>query len=92
MTAIDADNGVIVGGSRFCRIENMRFKAAKRSGLTGHHALWATGSSQDCLFTNFRMDTTYVHDLTVEGFANGNVFTKGSGIEINFDHHRNAPY
>jgi hypothetical protein len=33
-----------------------------------------------------------VHDLTVEGFANGNVFASGSGVAINCDHHRNAPY
>jgi hypothetical protein len=92
VTVIDADNGIIVGGSRFCRFENVRFKAAKRTGMTGHHALWATGGSQDCLFTSFRMDTTYVHDLTAEGFANGNVFSKGSGVAVNFDHHRNAPY
>lgn len=88
----DADNGVIVGGSRFCTVERARFREARRTGLTGHHALWATGASQDCLFTDFRMETKYVHDLTVEGMANGNVFRRGTGISVNFDHHRNAPY
>ena len=88
----DADNGVIVSGSRFCTVERARFREAKRTGLTGHHALWATGASQDCLFSDFRMETKYVHDLTVEGTANGNVFRRGSGISVNFDHHRNAPY
>lgn len=88
----DADNGVIVGGSRFCTVANTRFRAAKRKGMTGHHALWATGGSQDCLFTGFAFDTTYVHDLTVEGRANGNVFRDGSGVSLNFDHHRNVPY
>ena len=33
-----------------------------------------------------------MHNLTVEGFAHGNVFRNGSGVAINFDHHRNAPY
>ncbi len=88
----DADNSVIVGGCRFCTVEGAIFKADKRSGLTGHHALWATGASQDCLFSDFRFETTYEHDLTVEGLANGNVFRRGRGVAINIDHHRNAPY
>ncbi len=88
----DADNGVIVGGCRSCTVEKTRFREAKRSDITGHHALWATGGSQDCLFTEFRVETKYVHDLTVEGFANGNVFREGSAVSMNFDHHRNAPY
>ena len=88
----DGDNGVILGGSRFCTVENVEFRAQKRTGLTGHHALWPTGRSQDCLFQNFRFETRYVHDLTVEGRANGNVFRNGSGVALNFDHHRNAPY
>ncbi len=92
VTIIDADNGVIVGGSRFCRIEKVTCKTAKRKTPSGHHALWATGGSQDCLFTDFDIDTQYVHDLTVEGFASGNVFMKGKGQALNFDHHRNAPY
>ncbi len=90
---IDADNGVIVGGfSRFCAVEDINVVAAKREGITGHHALWATGGAQDCLFRNFRIATTYVHDLSVEGRANGNVFSRGVGLALNFDHHRNAPY
>jgi hypothetical protein len=89
----DADLGVMVAGfSRFCSIENVRFNALKRVKETGHHGLWATGGAQDCLFSRFRFDTLYMHDLTVEGRANGNVFRDGSGISLNFDHHRNAPY
>jgi Pectate lyase superfamily protein len=92
VTVTDADNGVILGGCRFCTVDGVKVRAAKRTGLTGHHALWATGRTQDSLFVRFRFDTTYVHDLSVEGFANGNVFASGSGVAINCDHHRNAPY
>lgn len=92
VTVTDADNGVIMGGSRFCTVDGFVARAAKRKGMTGHHALWATGRTQDALFIRFRCDTTYVHDLTVEGFASGNVFTRGSGVALNCDHHRNAPY
>ena len=88
----DADIGVIVGNSKFCTVENTHFVAVKRTGETGHHALWATGGTQDCLFSDFDFQTTYVHDLTVEGRANGNVFHDGRGVALNFDHHRNAPY
>lgn len=90
---VDGDLGIKLSGySRFCTIENVVFVAAKRTGQTGHHAVWLTGGAQDNLVTDFRMETTYVHDLSVEGFANGNVFRKGMGVAMNFDHHRNAPY
>lgn len=89
---VDADNGVILGGCRFCQVEQTLFVTAKRKDPSGHHALWATGASQDCLFLGFDIRTKYVHDLTVEGFANGNVFMKGRAVSMNFDHHRNGPY
>ena len=90
---VDADMGIkLAGYSRFCTVENVVFVADKRTGRTGHHAIWFSGSAQDNLVSDFRVETTYVHDLTVEGFANGNVFRKGKGVMLNFDHHRNAPY
>lgn len=92
VTVTDADNGVIVTGSRFCTVDGFVARAVKRTGTTGHHALWATGKTHDALFIRFGVETRYVHDLTVEGFANGNVFTRGSGVALNCDHHRNAPY
>ena len=88
---LDADNGVNVTRARFVPVENVTFKEAKRKSPSGHHALWAR-AAQDCLFSNFRFDTEYVHDLAVEGFACGNVFENGRGVAINFDHHANAPY
>jgi len=90
---IDADMGIkMAGRTRFSQIENVEFSEAKRTGRTGHHAIWFAGFAQDNLVTDFRVKTRYVHDLSVEGFANGNVFRKGSGVMMNFDHHRNAPY
>jgi len=88
---IDADNAINVTDARFIHVENVVFKESKRQSPSGHHALWAR-RAQDCLFTNFRFETRYVHDLSVEGFACGNVFEKGKGVAINFDHHANAPY
>jgi len=100
----DADNGILVNACRFCTIDQVTTRAAKRkalkgaedydlrAGFTGHHAIWAYAMTQECLFTRFRCETMYRHDLSVEGFAVGNVFTKGSGVAINCDHHRNGPY
>lgn len=91
---IDADNGVVVGErSRFCTVENFRARAAQRSSPeTGHHALWVTGASQDCLFSGFAIETPFHHDLSVEGCASGNVFERGSAVKLCLDHHSNAPF
>lgn len=89
---VDADNGIIAGGDRFCTFDQISFPRGKRSDPSGHHALWATGLAQDCLFTRFDLGVKFVHDLTVEGFASGNVFSRGKGIAVNFDHHRNGPF
>ena len=90
----NADMGIkMTGRTRFCHIERMEFVAAKREGrTTGHHAIWIVGNSQENMVTHFRVATPYVHDLSLEGFAHGNVFRKGSGVLLNLDHHRNGPY
>ncbi len=52
----------------------------------------ALESPHDYLVTDFAVETQFVHDLTVDSFANGNVFSKGKGINVNFDHHRGVPF
>jgi hypothetical protein len=90
---IDGDMGLkLAGRARFCHVEGMIFVAVKRTGITGHHAIWLAGNAQENMIVNFRVETPYVHDLSVEGFAYGNVFRKGSGVMLNLDHHRNGPY
>lgn len=96
---IDADLGVLLNDSRFCTVEDIEIVAENRKGLTefewdgitGHHGLWAAGFAQENLFQNFVFKTKYHHDLTVENFALGNVFRRGRGLAINFDHHCLAP-
>jgi Domain of unknown function (DUF4955) len=44
------------------------------------------------VFSEFRIETQFVHELSVEAFANGNVFMRGAGEAMALDHHRNAPY
>ncbi len=88
---VDADVGITLEDSRFCQVEEVRIRAVHRTSPSGHHGLWAK-NAQDCLFEDFRIETELSDDLTVEGFANGNVFMRGVGESMSLDHHRNAPY
>lgn len=89
---VDCDNGIILDGCRFVEVRDVEFVARRRKEPSGHHALWATGYSQDCLFTRFEIATVFHHDLTVEGLANGNVFSQGRAHRLTCDHHANIPY
>lgn len=89
---LDSDNAVNMQRSHFCTIRKVVCRAPKRQNPSGHHAFWATSGSQDCLYTEFDIQTQFIHDLTVEGRATGNVFMNGRGQSLNFDHHRNMPY
>jgi hypothetical protein len=57
---------------------------------TGHHGIQCKGA-EDNLVTRFDFRTSYVHDLSVE-HASGNVFSRGRGVDLNFDHHKDTPY
>ena len=88
----DFDVAIKLSDARDCTVKNVVLSARKRQGLTGHHGLWASGGTENCLFTDFEINTTTIHDLTVANLASGNVFRRGRGEAINLDHHRNAPY
>ena len=62
------------------------------TGRKGHHGFSFDVSSMDCLLENFDMQSGYIHDITVNHHANGNVIRNGKGKNINFDHHRDAPF
>lgn len=57
---------------------------------TGHHAIQCK-RAEDNLITGFDVRASYIHDLTVE-HASGNVYAKGRGSDLNFDHHKDTPY
>jgi hypothetical protein len=57
---------------------------------TGHHGIQCKGA-EDNFVTHFDFRTSYVHDLSVE-HASGNVWTRGRGVDLNFDHHKDTPY
>ncbi len=90
---IDSDLGINCGNIAFCTITGVNFPIGLRTGSeVGHHAIWFVSSSRDNLITDFKLDVHYLHDLSVESHSTQNVFSNSSGIKINFDHHRGAPF
>lgn len=88
----DADTGVFLEmGTRYCTVAGVRLRAHWRKGITGHHGIEFDGS-QDCFATRIEFETMFLHDFTVQALANGNVASKSKGVDINFDHHGEAPY
>lgn len=89
----NADSGPYIRGF-FCTLDGIKLTAEKarvsEQGHTGHHGITFL-HSQDCLCTNFAIETRFIHDLTVQSSI-GCVFEKGSALNLNMDHHRWAPY
>lgn len=92
---IDSDYGInaraFVYNSQF---EDVTFRAVKRASTSPscHHGLNVSILSQDNLFNRFRFNTYCEHDVTVEAYANGNVFSNGVFARATLDHHKAAPY
>ena len=89
----NADSGIFPNG-RFCTIENIVFESAREPDAalhcTGHHGINFAG--EDNLFTGFDFRTRFVHDISVDHCASGNVIANGKGVDLCFDHHCRAPY
>ncbi len=91
----DADLGVLLLGTHFVTLtgvtvsENEYRKGAKN--LQCHHGIWVKGGS-DVLVEAFEFRGACVHDLSVEGYASGTVFSRGRGVDLSLDHHGIQPY
>ena len=89
----NGDNGPFVSGW-FCTVDGITFGADRRrlfaGGISGHHGVTLNGA--DGLCTNFQIQTLFFHDVTVDGGATGNVFSRGVAQDFNMDHHKSAPY
>ncbi len=83
----NADNGVLVdGASKHVTIEDLHL-----SGRRGHHGIQIAFSS-DVRVERFEHESDWVHAVTVDHRANGNVIADGGGaFELEMDHHRDAP-
>jgi hypothetical protein len=89
---LNADFGLSLYRSYFCTAKGVIIDAnIDRGGTTGHHALNAARGA-DNWFTEFDVRKRYLHDLTVDGYVMGTVWSKGKGVDMNMDHHGRAPY
>jgi len=88
----NSDSGIFPGGD-FCTIQNIVLESARPLDpvlrCTGHHGIDFTGN--DNLLTNFDFRTRFIHDVSVDHCASGNVVTGGKGIDLCLDHHCRAP-
>ncbi|MCU0749595.1 MAG: hypothetical protein MUF13_08630, partial [Akkermansiaceae bacterium] len=97
VTLHNSENGVMVERAAFCTLDGIHLTAATGNRFntngtyyTGHHGIQFR-RSDDCMASNFLFQTRTYHDLTVED-TTGCVFMKGSGVDINFDHHTYLPH
>ena len=97
ITVHNGDSAVMLERSLFSTVANLSLTGAvarrfptNGTYYTGHHGVQLR-RSDDCLVTDFSIATRFYHDLTVED-ATGCVFMKGSGVDVNFDHHTYLPY
>ncbi|HID21263.1 MAG TPA: hypothetical protein EYP14_02545, partial [Planctomycetaceae bacterium] len=92
LVILNADSGPYVRGT-FCTLLGIRLEAdssrLSAKGYAGHHGI--SLYANDCLVTDFAIQTRFIHDLTVQS-AVGCVFACGRGVDLCFDHHRWAPY
>jgi hypothetical protein len=92
VTILNADLGISIYRSFFVTVTDVTLDANfDRGALNGHHGL-NSARGADCWFTRFDVHVKYVHDLTVDGYAMGTVWSKGKGVDMNMDHHGRAPY
>lgn len=62
-------------------------------GRQGHHG-FNVAQSHDGLYTELVFDQYFVHHMTVDHRASGNVFSQVTGSEtpVHLDHHRDSPF
>ncbi|EFN53338.1 hypothetical protein CHLNCDRAFT_137066 [Chlorella variabilis] len=85
---INGDNGIIMSGVDFITVDRTRFEATRSRGKdSGHHALW-TSRSADVRFTSFWIEGGWVHDISLDQFAELMVYANGGGTNVNIDCHR----
>lgn len=89
---LNSDSGIQVKSSFFYTVSDVVLGTTlDRGPFAGHHGLIA-GAGADGLFTRFDVRTKFIHDLTVENYAFGTVWSEGRGVDLNLDHHGRAPY
>lgn len=89
---LNADLGISITNSSFVTVTDVVLDTNfDRGPLVGHHGLNSAGGS-DIWFNHFDVKKTFIHDLTVDAYALGTVWSDGKGVDLNMDHHGRAPY
>jgi hypothetical protein len=92
VTLINAELGISIYRSYFVTVTDVVLDSnVSGQAQIGHHGL-NSARGADCWFTRFEFKQRYIHDLTVDGYAMGTVWSKGKGVNMNMDHHGRAPY
>lgn len=87
---VNTDYAIGMNGTHFSTLEGIRlYDRNPRGG--GHHGIDISYGA-DNLVTNFTIGKEFLHDLSIEWFTHGNVFSDGSGVDLNLDHHRGAAF
>jgi hypothetical protein len=94
----NSDFAVDLNSTNFCTVSNVTLTtSASRAvgpdarGANGHHGIDVSHGTEN-LVTGFDVQTKIVHDISVEWYALHTVFSKGRGVDLNMDHHREANY
>jgi len=89
----NADSGIFPDGD-FCTFQNITMESGREQDAalhcTGHHGFDFSGN--DNLLTGFNYRMRFIHDISVEHCAAGNVIANGRGTDLCLDHHVCAPY
>ena len=94
----NSDFGLDMNSTNFCTVSNVtlttsadRGASPEARGMSGHHGIDVSHGTEN-LVTDFDVRTKFVHDISVEWYALHTVFSKGRGVDLNMDHHREANY
>jgi hypothetical protein len=88
---LNGELGISIYRSFFVTVTGVVLDGTVNQATIGHHGLNSARGS-DIWFTKFEVKKKYIHDLTVDGYALGTVWSEGKGIDMNMDHHGRAPY
>lgn len=90
---VNADSGVYLNGV-FCTAQGIVLESARTPDRskksTGHHGV--SFGEADNLLTGFDIRTRFIHDVTVDSYASGNVAANGKGEDLCLDHHKRTCY
>lgn len=91
---INAESGLFIMWSNFNTLENITLdnEVPNNTTYTGHHGIDIYLPGSDNLVTGWNVVKPFVHDLSIEDYAMGNVFSNCRGGYLGLDHHRATPY